>query len=48
MEQSVIISRHIVLIHERIPVYGVLVISGEEIKDLIRVFEDTPVQDLVD
>jgi hypothetical protein len=43
MEKTALISRHIVLIHERLPVYGAILIVNDKIDSIERYETDVPV-----
>jgi N-acetylglucosamine-6-phosphate deacetylase len=48
MDKIVLVSRHVVLIKERIPIYAAIVISGDEIIEIKRIDNDVAIQDLVE
>jgi dihydroorotase-like cyclic amidohydrolase len=43
MEKLALVSRHIVLVDERLPIYGAICICGEQIDSVVRYAEDFPI-----
>jgi hypothetical protein len=44
MEKTALVSRHIVLVNERLPVYGAVLILGDKIHSIERYETEVPIE----